>query len=41
MGKFSSRDNVWGSAMDFEEVGPSGEAPGHCANTFIGSETPT
>ena len=41
MGKFSFQDNVLGSAMDFEKVGPSGEAPGHCGKTFRGSETPT
>lgn len=41
MGKFSFQDNVLGSAMDFEEVGPSGEAPGHCAKAFGGPESPT
>lgn len=41
MGKSSFQDNVLGSAMDFEEVGPSGEALGPCAKTFRGSETLT
>lgn len=41
MEKLNFQDNVLGNAMDFEEVGPRGEAPGHCAKAFGGPETPT